>query len=87
VLVVGEAVNVSRFHCDNRSGDVTDARNGKQALERGRRPQTFFEVFLQLFAMSSDLKTLLVMHEEGHSVFWGDLTRLQEVSEPALRWC
>ena len=84
MLVVGEAVNIPRFHGNNGSGDVADARNGNQGLKRGCWLQTFFEVFLQLFAMFGDLEALLVMHQESHSVFWGDFTLLQKVSEPAV---
>jgi hypothetical protein len=81
VLGIGEALNVTGFHCDDRSGDVTDAWDGEQSLHEWQRSELCLEVFFELLAVLGSLKTLLMVHHQGYPIFFGDGTLTDEISE------
>src|SRR3989339_399081 len=79
VLRIGEAMDVAGFHGNNGSCDVSDAGKGHQQLHSRSRSQARFEVLFKLLAMLGDLKTLMMVQHQSHSIFLRDQALVEKI--------
>ena len=84
VFGIGEAMDVAGFGGDDGPGDVADAGDRDQELERGGGSQPGLEVGFEGAFVLADLAALLMEHEESHCVLFGEGEGRDEVRKSGV---